>query len=130
MTLMKMQEFRHVIGTTVACADGGGGSVSHVTDPNGYTIGVDLEELESAIDVLTTETAKVSTAIGEIFRLIDEELVKSWSGDSYETFKTKCHSYKVPVEQIVTFLTAYKELLDGAYTNADTLIKSVDGSIE
>ena len=130
MALIKMKEYYMAHNMTMAADGGGGGSVSHVTDPNGYTIGVDLEELESAIDVLTTETANVSAAIDEIFRLIDEDLVKSWSGDSYETFKTKCHSYKVPVEQIVTFLTAYKELLDGAYTNADALIKSVDGSIE
>lgn len=129
MALIKMKEY-YMAHNMMMVADGGGGNVSHVTDPNGYTIGVDLEELGSAIDVLATETGNVSAAIERIFVLIDDELVKSWSGDSYETFKTKCHSYKVPVEQIVTFLTAYKDLLEGAYNNAGVLIKSVDGSIE
>lgn len=131
MALKKIQEFRLDSNYMVACNDGGGGGVPlHVTDPDGYTIGVDTVELDSAIDTLATETTKVSNAITEIFRLIDVELVKHWSGESYETFKTKCHTYKVPVEQIVTFLTAYKELLDLAYTNAETLTKSVSDSIQ
>ena len=109
---------------------GGGGGTTSGVDPDGYTIGVNTETVQSTIDTIATESSKVSAAIDKIFRLIDDGFGDSWSGESYEAFKVKCHTYEGPVKGIVTFLNAYNELLEGAKGNAETLTKSVSDSIE
>ena len=134
MALMKMQEFRHVMGTTVACNDGGGGGISSSSDPNGYTIGVNIEVMDDLIDGFTNQTTgqilTIKNTLDSIYNKIDNGFVDCWTGAGYDEFKLSCDGYKESVYQIVTFMENYVKILENVKTESTKLTNSVSTSLD
>lgn len=129
MTLILMKEYIFDENFSyVSMADGGGGVSSK--QQSGYTTGVNIEKIDDFINTLSQETTNIDKSIKEIFTLIRVDLYNYWTGDAYEEFKTSCETYEKPLQSIVTFLEAYRELLEETRANAQKLVEDVAKSID
>lgn len=67
---------------------------------------------------------------GEIFSGIDGLGGEgSWTGQSFETFKTKCHTYESSIEMLIQVLNAYSQELNQASEKAGELVTKVAGAL-
>ncbi len=91
-----------------------------------YNFATDTEKLDSLKTELKTEIGNISTEIGNIYKTFDSlPGERIWSGEAYNSFKTKADSYKSDLENIVNILNSYVSVLDEVDTKFGLLYGDV-----
>lgn len=87
-------------------------------------------------DLLNEVREKVETAAKEIleykttiFAGIDG-LGEAWSGESFNTFKEKCHSYEGAIDSLVTILKSYGKMIGNVEQESSELVNNVRSRLE
>ncbi len=91
-----------------------------------YNFATDSEKIEDLVELLDSNITNAQTAINNIYETINNMGTdNTWTGSTYEAFVTKCNSYKESLENAISLLTAYKNILSNVHTNSTTLYTDI-----
>lgn len=86
---------------------------------NGDTdlVSTDTNAISELASQLRVASNRLETQITSIYKTIDS-MECCWSGESYETFVSKCNDARPSLEALVLFVKAYSELLNSTVKDA------------
>lgn len=87
------------------------------------------ELLAEVKEKVKASAEKIETYKTEIYEGIDN-LSSSWSGDSFNAFKEKCHSYEGAIDSLVTILNAYAKMIENVEKESTVLVSDIRTKLE
>lgn len=93
---------------------------------------VDSSKREQLVEKLTTAASEIERLKGEIYKGIDGmEGKDSWTGTSYNSFKTMCHSYENALTGLHEMLNAFSKVIGDQVTeHQDTLEEELHKALD
>lgn len=91
-----------------------------------YNFATDIEKLESLETEMKKEIRNFSNAINDIYKVYNSlDAEKIWSGEAFDSFKTKANSYKKDLDNAVKLLNSFESILTEMSTQFTTTHKEV-----
>lgn len=94
-----------------------------------YEFVADAEKMEELNNDLVNTANEIAGFVEDIYSKVDD-LNTVWSGDSYNSFKAKCDSYKVSLNQLPEILNAFAVELGALGGDTNTMVVSIKALLD
>jgi uncharacterized protein YukE len=95
----------------------------------GYGFVADAEKMQELHNDLVNTANEITAFIEDIYTKVDD-LNTVWSGSSYDSFKAKCESYRISLDQLPQILNAFAVDMGTLGGNANTMVVSLKALLD